>query len=479
MILNNKVNYGFSIILLFLLLRTNFSSMKQYCFYTILFLILISCGGAKKTTDYSFLYEDEDSLGITIDSLEIEENSVTEIVYNNHIYQSQIHTVLLHPYGFELGEPILDLQKTDSLLLSFDELDSDYKNYYYTLIHCNADWTPSDLLESEYLEGFTEEPIYTYESSFNTIQSYIHYESMIPGENMKPTLSGNYLLIVFEEGERENPVLSKRMMIVDEKVRIEAEVKRATLLDQRNYQHEIDFKVFHTGYEINNPFGDIYPVITQNNRWDNAIEGLPPVFVKNDELVYDFEEENLFDGGNEYRFFDSKSMRYFSERIKNIEFENDTNKIRLYTDKKRSFQRYSNLWQDINGKRLIQIQEGTHNGTEADYALIHFSLPFEHEITHGDLYVLGQISDYGFPSSHRMKYNKETGLYEADIYLKQGYYNYEYVLLKNDGEAISSFIEGTHFETVNDYTIYIYHRPSGEQYDQLIGIKRISSKGMF
>ena len=465
--------------LLFILLRINFSSMKHYFLYIFLLFIFSSCGGSKKTSDYSFLYEDEDGMEVFIDSLDLEENSFSEIVYNNHIYQSQIHTVLLHPYGFELGEPILDLQKKDTLILSFDELDTDYKNYYYTLIHCNADWTPSDLLESEYLEGFSEEPIYNFESSFNTIQSYKHYEAMIPGENMKPILSGNYLIIVFEEGQKKNPVLSKRMMIADKKVSIEAEVKRATMLDQRNYQHEVDFKVLHSGYEINNPFGDIYTVITQNNRWDNAIEGLQPIFVKNDELIYDYEEENLFDGGNEYRFFDSKSMRYFSERIKNITFENDTNKIILYTDKKRSFQRYSNLWQDINGKRLIQVQEGSHNGTEADYALTHFSLPFEHEITHGDLYIFGQISDYGFPNSHRLKYNKETGLYEADIYLKQGYYNYEYVLLKNDGDAISSFIEGTHFETINNYIIYIYHRDSGENYDQLIGIKRISSKGLF
>lgn len=452
--------------------------MKHFSLFVFSLLLIASCGGQKETTDYSFLYDDEDSSTTFIDSVSAEEPTV-ELVYNNHIYQKNIHTVLLHPFGFELGEPVLELYKNDSLLLSFDELDSEYKNYYFTLIHCNADWSPSDLLENEYLKGFTEEPIYNYESSFNTIQSYTHYETIIPGENMKPILSGNYLLIVFEEGDREKPILSKRLMILDKKIRIEADVKRATLLDQRDYQHEVDFKVLHSGYEIDNPFGEIYPIITQNNRWDNAIEGLSPVFVKNDELVYDFEEENLFDGGNEYRFFDSKSLRYFSERIKNIEFENDTNKITIYTDKKRSFQRYSSLLQDINGKRLIQVQEGTHNGTEADYTLTHFSLPFDHEITHGDLYVFGQISDYGFPSTHKMIYDPETGLYEADIYLKQGYYNYEYVLLKNDGEAISSFIEGTHFETVNDYTIYIYHRPSDEQYDQLIGIERITSKGMF
>ena len=138
--------------LLFILLRINSSSMKHYFLYIFLLFIFSSCGGYKKTSDYSFLYEDEDGMEVFIDSLDLEENNLTELVYNNHIYQSQIHTVLLHPYGFELGEPILDLQKTDTLILSFDELDTDYKNYYYTLIHCNADWTPSDLLESEYLE---------------------------------------------------------------------------------------------------------------------------------------------------------------------------------------------------------------------------------------------------------------------------------------------------------------------------------------
>jgi hypothetical protein len=453
--------------------------MRNLIYCSLSLLILAACGGSQKTADYSFLYEEEDTVLITEADFVEQEAEGVELIYNNHLYQPSIHTALLHPIRFEMGNPMLNLNRGDSLILSFDELDEVPKNYYYTLIHCNADWTPSDLLDSEYLSGFTEEPIYNYESSFNTIQSYTHYEAIIPGENMQPILSGNYLVIVFEEGERAFPVLSKRMMVLDEKVRIEGSVKRATLLDQRNYQHEVDFKVLHPAYEIDNPFGEIYPVIIQNDRWDNAITGLPPVFVKNNELIYDFEEENLFDGGNEYRFFDSKSLRYLSERIKGISFENDTNKITLYTDKKRSFLRYSNLWQDINGKRLIQVQEGSYNGTEADYVITHFSLPYEHEITHGTLYIFGQISDYRFPTTHRLNYNNETGLYEADIYLKQGYYNYEYVLLKEDGNAISSFIEGTHYETKNDYTIYIYHRPTGEQYDRLIGVKKLNSKGLF
>ena len=90
----------------------------------------------------------------------------------------------------------LNLNKKDSLLLSFDELDSLPKNYFYTLIHCNADWAKSNLLETEYLKGFSQELIFEYTNSFNTIQNYVNYKATIPSKNMIPILSGNYLLIV-------------------------------------------------------------------------------------------------------------------------------------------------------------------------------------------------------------------------------------------------------------------------------------------
>ena len=268
------------------------------------------------------------------------------------------------------------------------------------------------------------------------------------------------------------------MMIIDDKVTIRGSVKRATDLEQRNYKHEIDFSIHHNGYEIDNPFSDVKPVITQNSRWDNAISGLQAVFVKDYEIVYDHEDENLFDGGNEYRFFDIQSLRYLSERLASISFEDDTHKVVLRTDEARRFKRYSGLVQDINGKRIIRVQEGSRNCIEADYALVRFTLPYEYEISHGDLYVFGQISDYSYPKSHRMTYNTEKNYYEANIYLKQGYYNYEYILKKYEGGNINRFIEGTHYQTVNDYHIYIYHRPTGESYDKLIGIQKLTSKDL-
>ena len=444
--------------------------------------LLFSCGSSKKATiDTDSLYEDDtdDVISQTIEENDVESSNTDQVLrYENAIYHEDINTVLLYPIGFEMGNPLIHLNNKDSLLLSFDDLTDSPKNYMYSLIHCNADWTPSDLLQNEYLEGFYEEPLFNYDFSFNTIQPYVHYHAVIPSNNMRPTLSGNYLLIVYPESEKDKPILSKRMMVMDKKVSVEGRVKRATDLEQRNYQHEIDFSILHTGYTIDNPFGDIKILITQNDRWDNALSGMEAVFVKDNEITYDYEDENCFDGGNEYRFFDFQSLRYLSERLANISFENDTNKVTLRTDNERRFQRYSNLVQDINGKRLIRVQEGSRNHIEADYALVKFTLPYQHEITHGELYVHGQISDYGFPESHKMHFNEEKGLYEATIYLKQGYYNYEYVFKKNEGGSLSRFIEGTHYQTVNDYKIYIYHRPTGEQYDQLIGIQKLTSKDL-
>ena len=456
----------------------------KHSFLTISFLslLLFSCGGTKKTTiDTDSLYENESEDTIAESSEEVEKEFIEPkqiLKYENAIYNPDIKTVLLHPTGFELGNPLIHLNYKDSLLLSFDDLSNRPKRYMYSLIHCNADWTPSDLLQNEYLEGFYEEPLIDYDFSFNTIQPYINYHTTIPSNNLRPILSGNYLLIVYPENEKDNPILSKRMLVIDEKVSVEGMVKRATDLEQRNYQQEIDFNIIHTGYSIDNPFGDIQVVITQNDRWDNAITGLQAVFVKENEISYDYEEENCFDGGNEYRFFDCQSLRYLSERLADISFENDTNKIILRTDNERRFQRYSSLVQDINGKRLIRVQEGNRDNIEADYALVTFTLPYQHQITHGDLYVHGQISDYGFPDTHKMHYNEDKGIYEASIYLKQGYYNYEYVFKKNEGGSLSRFIEGTHYQTVNDYKIYIYHRPTGEQYDQLIGIQKLTSKDL-
>ena len=408
----------------------------------------------------------------------IEEVERTEFekIYKNETFNQQLKTLLCHKIQDELSLPFINLNAEDQLLVSFDDLDADIKDYYYTIIHCNSDWTASDLMQSEYISGFTDEPITDYEFSFNTLQQYTHYSFSFPSEKMKALLSGNYVFKIFEEGGK--TVAYKRFMILETKVTIEAQVRRATLAEDRKTKHEIDFTIKHPNLVVADPFSDIKVTIKQNNKEDNAITDLTPIFVKNNELVYDYEDDNTFWANNEFRHFDIKSLRFQSDRIKAITYDSTYNHVYLFKDRTRPFDRYS-IEPDINGKFLIKSQEGWKSSIEADYAFVHFTLPVDN-ISYGDLYLLGGFSDWELKEGFKLKYNTEQKQYEGSVYLKQGYYNYHYALNDISTDRVDiSFIEGTHYQTRNDYYVYVYYRAVGDRHDRLVGFLKTSSKELF
>ena len=397
-------------------------------------------------------------------------------IYKNGSLNTQIKTLLCHKIEDELSLPVLNLNTNNQLLVSFDDLDADIKNYYYTIIHCNFDWTASNLMKSEYISGFTDEPITDYEFSFNTLQKYTHYNFNFPNDELKPILSGNYVFKIFEEGGK--TIAYKRFMILETKLTIEAQVRRATLADDRKTKHEIDFTIKHPNLVVADPFSDIKVTIKQNNKEDNAITDLTPIYVKNNELIYDYEDDNTFLGNNEFRHFDIKSLRFQSDRIKVISYDSTYNHVYLFNDLKRPFDRYS-IEPDINGKFLIKSQEGWRTAIEADYAFVHFTLPFDH-ISYGDIYVIGGFSDWQLKNEFKLKYNAKQKRYEGNVYLKQGYYNYHYALNDTVKKLVDvSIIEGTHYQTRNDYYVYVYYRAVGDRFDRFVGFLKTSSKELF
>jgi Domain of unknown function (DUF5103) len=398
------------------------------------------------------------------------------IRYEDAVYKSNIKSVQLGDESFEMSQPLINMDGDDKLKLSFDDLDADRKNFTYAFIHCNADWQPSDLLPNEYTEGFSDNPINDYSFAFNTLQKYTHYFAIFPNNNVRLTKSGNYILKVYENNDPDNIVLTRRFMIFKNKIKIQSRVKPATIVSDRNYKQEIDFTINRAGYNINNPYGDLQIVITQNNRWDNARKNLKPLFVRDDELVYDYDDINVFNGGNEFRNFDTKSVRYITERVYKI--RKDTTggyRVELLNDENRAFKRYVTV-RDINGKFLIKNQDSQNSDNEADYCNVCFFIPYENPMNNGNLYVFGGFNAWQMNQENKMKYNYERLGYECNIYVKQGYYNYEYVFLPDKAtEADETLTEGNHQETENDYTIYVYHRAMGTFYDQLIGVKKLNS----
>ncbi len=395
--------------------------------------------------------------------------------YDNFIYDPDIKSVTFEQADNRLSEPYLELNSPQQLVLMFDDLEGDIKNYWYTLIHCDYNWNPSNLFNNEYLAGFTEDRIENYRTSFNTIQPYTHYQLTIPGREVRPMLSGNYLLKVYVEGAPDQPVLTRRMMVLQPKATIDGRVTRATMVNDMNSKQEIDFSVFHKGLQLSNAFEDIKVVLMQNGRWDNAITTLKPLFLKDNELDYSYDEENTFDGGNEFRTFDIRTLRVYTQFIKDIIKAENGYSVVVATDKSKSYERYVTE-NDINGKFLIRNQDGRDDHLEGEYVTV--KLSFKHEIlTNGNFYVFGALTDWKTAPENKMVYNDDEGTYEALLYLKQGYYDYQYVFVQ-DGKpgADVSIAEGNHFETENFYSILVYYRPLGGRYDQLVGLSRLTSR---
>jgi hypothetical protein len=399
--------------------------------------------------------------------------------YEDFIYKKNIRSVQLQKEDWEFSAPVIKLGSAERLKLLFDDLDGETKNYHFTIIHCDANWQPSDrLMQSEYIAGFFDDNINDYQYSKNTIQHYVHYELLFPTENLKPTKSGNYIPKVYLDYDQNDLVLTRRFMVVDERVNITPDIHHATIIDDYNYKQEVDFSIQTSGYQITNPYQDLKVVLMQNDRWDNAITKLKPLFVKDNELTYDYDQDNVFPGGNEFRNFDIKSLRWNSEFVRSNTSDSANNyHVKLFPGKPRDILQYLSD-RDINGKYKITRQESSAaaSETEAEYVYVHFTLQMKEQVSDGAIYVFGALTDWKYTNENKMHYNKELSQYEATLYLKQGYYNYEYVYLKDNEKAgDETYVEGSHYETENDYVIYVYYKPLSSNYDQLIGMKRFNS----
>ena len=396
--------------------------------------------------------------------------------YENAVYNENIKTVLMYREGFDLSNPVIELGKDVRLVLTFDDLSGEVKNYYYTIVHCDADWNESYIPQTEYLEGFTDNPVDDYKRSFNTTFNYINYRITLPNDNVQFKLSGNYALVVFEDNDKEKKVLTKRFYVVEPLVDIAGTVRRATLDAYKGENQEVDFTINHENLAIQNPQEEVKVVLMQNNRWDNAIRDLKPLFVRNNLLIYDYNRENVFEGGNEFRYFDIRSNQLNGENVLSTEFHRPYYHKTLTTDEVRSNKKYFS-YREMNGKYVVESQERVEDyNVDCDYDFVHFTLPLESILLGGSVNVFGPLTNWNVNKSNEMTWNFNTSAYELTLLLKQGYYNYEYVYVPQGSKvADAKNLEGSFWETENDYQIFVYYKDLSSRYYRLVGYRQLNS----
>ncbi len=397
-------------------------------------------------------------------------------IANNPVFTgTAIHTVQLHKTGWNQSMPIIHLNSQEELTLSFDEFAYDTKNYQYSIIHCNANWEESDLMQTEYVQGFMPNPVLDYQYSFNTTFDYIHYSLTFPNEDIQLKLSGNYIIKVFELGEEDKPILTRPFFVSESEVTIVPQIKYTASSSLRSSMQEVHFSILHPKFRIDNPMEQIKVVLQQNGRWDNRMNDLKPLFVRDSELVYEHNREILFDGGNEYRWLDLRSTRFAAEYVEEISFHDPHYHFTLFPDRNLGDRSYF-YREDFNGKYYIDVRENRDPEIEGDYVYVHFKLPIEKPFLNSKIYISGGLTDWQMNTKNQMQYNAQTEMYECSLLLKQGFYNYQY-LVQQEGKphADVSYFEGNYGQAENDYIIYVYYRNFSDNYDRLVGVNVANS----
>ena len=399
--------------------------------------------------------------------------SAEDLRYENQIFDARVKTVVLTKAGTDDRYPIIALNSNDQLELSFDILGNKNDYFQYTLIHCDANWNPTSLGQNEYLRGLTFDNITDFKYSTNTYVKYVHYNLLLPNENMKPIFAGNYLIKVYRNFDEEELVLTRRMMILNPAVSIDGAAKPATLAQHRFTKQEVGFSVNYRGFNIPDPYKDVNVVLMQNGQWDNSITGLKPLFIRDNTLDYNYYDQTLFSGGNEFRFFDIRSLRQFSQNVRAKTLDSVYHCFLNYEESRGSKQYFNYL--DFNGKRVIANRDGQNAGIDGDYAFITFYLLSLTPLNE-DVYVYGEFTDWRLLPEYKMYYNKSRLRYELEVQLKQGRYEYKYATQTADGKIDDTTIEGSHAQTENEYMVLIYHKNIQYKYDELVGSRVIKTQ---
>lgn len=381
-----------------------------------------------------------------------------------------IKSIVLSPNKENAFAPIIKLGQ--SFTLSFDDLEADEKIYYFKIEHCDYDWQKSNLVSTEYLSGFSKDRIRNYENSFNTLLFYTHYKIQIPNKDIRIKISGNYLISILDDDE--NIVFTRKFIVYQPKVDVGVTVHRSREINYINEKQDVEFVINHPNLLLRDPNNDIKVAVYQNNDWNSVIKNIKPKYTRNGQLLYNYVSDISFWAANEYLYFDTKEIRNATNNIAKTRLFDIFNTY-LYIVEERYNRAYS-FNPDVNGNFVLRTIDSDDTDLEGDYSKVHFSLESFKDIGDNDIYIYGAFNNWQITDENKMTYNNQTKLYEATLLFKQGFYNYTHVIADNNKNIDQTAIDGSYYQTENEYTVIVYFKQFGDRYTQVIGMGSANSK---
>lgn len=391
-------------------------------------------------------------------------------VYYDEVLDDKIASVQLIYNGQPVITPVMPIGS--SFTLQFDELAEDSHEFFYKIVHCNRNWQLSDLDEIEFLEGFNGEELQNFDFSINTYVDYVNYSLTLPNEDTRFRISGNYALIIYDDVQLTNPILVKRFMYSEQKATILVDLQRTNDVILSKTHQQLNIQVDVNDLQISNAMTELSIDVIQNNRWDNMISNQTPKFISRGNIQFDNTGKIVFEAGKEFRSFDTRSLDYTTEFVKEINLHNDGSDVILHYDLPRDYREYQDDL-DFDGRYVVAIHDFSPDNLMADYSNVYFGLKTNRTLL-DELYLIGPFTDWKLKDAYRMQHKEGEGYYTKAL-LKQGVYNYLYATKGRDGKPVYDYVEGSSYKTVNYYSVILYYRDFIEGFDRILGTQVINS----
>ena len=370
-----------------------------------------------------------------------------------------------------LSMPVIGLGEGVPVNIAFDDLTHEYRRYAYKVEHCNADWSTSgDLFVSDYIDGFnTDNVIEHVEQSINTNMLYTHYRFQIPNERCKLKMSGNYRVTIYDANDDDKAVAECCFMVVEPRMGIKLSVDANTDKGINSRWQQVAMEVkYGGGLSVTDVQRQIYTVVMQNGRWDNAVVNAKPQFVMGDGLRWSHNAQLVFEAGNEYRKFEMLDVRHANMGVEKIDWDGKEYHAYLWPDEPRGSYVFD---EDANGAFYIRNSDNRENNRTSEYVNIHFTLRSPR--LSGDVFVNGVWTNDQLTAPYKMQFDEAGQCYRLSLLLKQGYYSYQYVWQQANGQIANVPTEGSFYQTENRYQALVYYRKLGERADRLVGFAEV------
>ena len=387
-------------------------------------------------------------------------------------WRADVRTVILSRPGSTLEEPLLTLDGgTHRLALQFDILADEPEALRWTIRHCDADWRPDALEPYDFMQGFESGTLDDYDFSFTTLTPYVHYTQTLPAAGARFIHSGNYLLIVHLDDNPDSILLTRRFRVTEQSVKVSADIVIPYDGLYTDRRQEVDAYIEAlpgmTGLTLNEQY--LRVIVQQNGRLDNR-RTLSFSGYDGGAMAYRRRPENIFAGGNTFRFFDLSNLRTPMYNVQSVERYGGETFAIIAPCENRS-QRHYTTDAALNGGMKINIWDRQNAALEADYVWVNISLPMDQPMLGGSIHVVGELTGWRLDDASRMEYRPQYKAYTKRMLLKQGYYAYQLLYRPaRGGEGETAQIEGDHYETPNSYSVSVYYRSPGDRADRLLAV---------